>query len=58
MVVLGGSGSIAGSILAAAVLTWLPEQLRFMEDWRLVIYALLLISMMLLRPQGLLGRKR
>jgi branched-chain amino acid transport system permease protein len=58
MVVLGGSGSIAGSILAAAVLTWLPEQLRFMDDWRLVIYALLLIGMMLIRPQGLLGRKK
>jgi branched-chain amino acid transport system permease protein len=57
MVVLGGSGSIGGSILAAAVLTWLPEQLRFLEDWRLVIYALLLIGIMLVRPEGLLGKR-
>jgi branched-chain amino acid transport system permease protein len=57
MVVLGGSGSITGVILAAVVLTWLPEQLRFLHDWRMVIYSLLLIVMMLVRPQGLLGRR-
>jgi len=57
MVVLGGSGSITGSILAAAVLTLLPEWLRALESWRLVIYALLLILMMLLRPEGLLGNR-
>ncbi len=57
MVVLGGSGSITGSILAAAVLTWLPEQLRAVEQWRMVIYSLLLIVMMLVRPEGLLGRR-
>jgi len=64
MVVLGGSGSITGAMLAAAVLTYLPEQLRIMPgplhalaDWRWVIYALLLIVMMLLRPAGLLGKR-
>jgi branched-chain amino acid transport system permease protein len=57
MVVLGGSGSITGSILAAILLTYLPEQLRAFEDWRLVIYALLLIVMMLVRPAGLLGSR-
>lgn len=57
MVVLGGSGSITGVILAAIVLTWLPEQLRFLHDWRMVIYSLLLIVMMLVRPEGLLGRR-
>lgn len=57
MVVLGGSGSITGSIVAAALLTYLPEQLRFFDEWRLVIYALLLIVMMLVRPQGLWGRR-
>jgi len=57
MVVLGGSGSITGVILAAIVLTWLPEQLRFIKDWRMVIYSLLLIIMMLVRPEGLLGRR-
>jgi len=57
MVVLGGSGSITGSILAAIVLTWLPEQLRPLEQWRMVIYSLLLIVMMLVRPEGLLGAR-
>jgi len=57
MVVLGGSGSITGAMLAAAVLTYMPEQLRFMSEGRWVIYALLLIVMMLLRPAGLLGKR-
>jgi branched-chain amino acid transport system permease protein len=57
MVVLGGSGSITGVILAAAVLTYLPEGLREVRDWRMIIYSLLLILMMLLRPQGLLGSR-
>lgn len=55
MVVLGGSGSISGVMLAAALLTALPEVLRDFADYRLIIYALLLISMMLYRPQGLFG---
>jgi branched-chain amino acid transport system permease protein len=62
MVVLGGSGSITGAIIAAAVLTYLPEGLRYVkqltgEDLRMVIYSLLLILMMLLRPEGLLGKR-
>jgi branched-chain amino acid transport system permease protein len=57
MVVLGGSGSISGSILAAAVLTYLPEQLRDFKEWRLVVYSIILIVMMLVRPEGLLGRR-
>ena len=72
MVTLGGLGSISGAILAAAVLTVLPELLRFadealpaavtssgfsLSDSRMVLYALLLIGMMLLRPNGLLGGK-
>jgi branched-chain amino acid transport system permease protein len=55
MVVLGGLGSITGSILSAAVLTYLPELLREFSAFRMVIYSLLLIVMMLVRPQGLLG---
>jgi branched-chain amino acid transport system permease protein len=57
MVVIGGSGSITGSILAAAILTLLPEYLRTLESWRLVIYALILIIMMLVRPAGVLGNR-
>ena len=55
MTVLGGRGSISGVMLAAAILTALPEFLRDFEQYRLIVYALLLIMMMLLRPQGLFG---
>jgi branched-chain amino acid transport system permease protein len=57
MVVLGGSGSITGSILAAVVLTFLPEFLRAVADWRMIVYSLALILTMLLRPEGLLGSR-
>ncbi|MGL4983080.1 MAG: branched-chain amino acid ABC transporter permease, partial [Treponemataceae bacterium] len=56
-VVLGGMGSITGSILAAFVLTFLQEFLRFLNDYRLLMYPLVLIFTMLFRPQGLLGAK-
>jgi len=55
MVVLGGMGSIPGAILGAIVLVVSPELLRFLQDYRMVIYGGVLIVMMLLRPQGLLG---
>ena len=55
MTVLGGRGSITGVTLAAILLTALPEVLRDFEQYRLIVYALLLIVMMLVRPQGLLG---
>ncbi len=57
MVVLGGLGSISGSVLAAIILVALPEALRDLQQYRLIVYALLLIGMMLLRPQGLFGVK-
>ncbi len=56
-VVLGGMGSITGGILAAFVLTILQESLRFLKDFRLLIYPVILIIVMLFRPQGLLGTK-
>ena len=56
-VVLGGMGSITGGILAAFVLTILQEALRFLRDYRLLIYPVVLIFVMLFRPQGLLGTK-
>lgn len=46
-VVLGGIGNIRGSIIAAVVLTLLPELLRGMEDYRMLIYAIVLIAVML-----------
>jgi branched-chain amino acid transport system permease protein len=57
MVVLGGMGSLSGSIVAAIVLTLLPEVLRPVKEYRLVIYSALLIVMMLTRPTGLFGTK-
>jgi branched-chain amino acid transport system permease protein len=57
MVVLGGLGSISGSVLAAALLTLLPEALRTFDRYRMTAYALLLIALMLTRPSGLFGSK-
>jgi branched-chain amino acid transport system permease protein len=56
-VVLGGMGSMTGAILAAYVLTYLQEFLRFLQDYRLLIYPLILIFVMLFRPKGLLGSR-
>lgn len=59
--VLGGLGSMSGSVLAAGILTALPEILRSLPtggiDIRMIVFPILLILLMILRPQGLLGRK-
>lgn len=57
MVVLGGTGSMSGPLIAAAVLTALPEVLRPIAQYRMVLYSFVLIVMMLLRPQGLMGSR-
>jgi len=57
MVVLGGMGSITGAVLAAIILTLLPEVLRPVKDYRMVIYSLMLIVLMITRPQGLFGNR-
>lgn len=57
MVVLGGMGSFTGATLSAIVLTMLPELLRGLNEFRMILYALILICLMLFRPTGLLGRK-
>jgi branched-chain amino acid transport system permease protein len=57
MVVLGGMGSISGSVLAAILLTIAPEVLRPMQKYRMVIYSLMLIVLMITRPGGLLGTR-
>lgn len=56
-VVLGGLGSLTGAALAAAVLTAAPELLRGLGEWRMILYSLLIIVTMILRPQGLLGSR-
>lgn len=65
MVIFGGIGSIPGSIVGATVLVVLPELLRFLgmpssieAPARQMIYGLLLVILMIKRPQGLLGRYR
>ncbi len=59
MVVLGGLGSITGVTLAAIGLTLMPELLRLfhLEDYQMLVFAGALLAMVLLRPQGLMGRK-
>jgi branched-chain amino acid transport system permease protein len=57
MVVLGGMGSVSGSVLAAIMLTVLPEALRPVKEYRMVLYSLMLIVLMITRPQGLLGTR-
>jgi branched-chain amino acid transport system permease protein len=57
MVVLGGMGSISGSVIAAIVLTLLPEVLRPVKEFRMVLYSLMLIILMITRPQGLMGTR-
>jgi len=61
MVVLGGMGSMSGAVLAALMLTALPEALRPLKeltgvDLRMVLYSLALVLLMLFRPRGLMGR--
>ena len=56
-VVFGGMGSISGGILAAYALTILQEFLRIIKDYRLLIYPVILILVMLFRPQGLVGTR-
>jgi len=58
MVILGGMGNTVGVILAAALLTLLPEVLREFADYRMIIYSLLLVVLMLVRPEGLFNFQR
>ncbi len=66
MVVLGGLGSLSGTFIAVIVLYEVPELLRMshvtiagspVADWWVMLYALVLVMLMILRPQGLLGSK-
>ena len=58
MVILGGMGNTAGVIAAAVLLTLLPEILRPVAEYRMMLYSLLLIILMLTRPQGLFNISR
>jgi branched-chain amino acid transport system permease protein len=55
-IILGGSTVAVGALAGAALLVLLPEGLRFVADWRLAAFGLLLILVLLTRPQGILDR--
>ncbi len=57
MIVLGGMGNIPGAILGAFLLTLLPELLRGLANYRMLIFGAALVVMMIFRPQGLWGRR-
>lgn len=56
-VVLGGAETFVGPAVGAAVLTWLPELTRDLQEWRLFVYGALLVAVMAVRPQGLISRQ-
>jgi branched-chain amino acid transport system permease protein len=58
MVVLGGMGGIAGPILGAGLVIFLPERFRFLGDARFLIFGAVLVIVMVLRPQGMLPSRR
>ncbi|WP_411284279.1 branched-chain amino acid ABC transporter permease [Lapillicoccus sp.] len=57
-IVLGGMGTVAGVLVGATVLKLLPEKLRFVADYRLLIFGLLLVLMMRFRPEGIVPSQR
>ena len=57
MVVLGGLGSLTGSVVGAVLLTFISAALADFPEWRMIIYSLAMIILMLYRPQGLFGNK-
>jgi len=57
-VVFGGMGNIWGVAFGAAMLAYLPEKLRFLSETRILIFGLLMVLMMNIRPDGLIPRKK
>ncbi len=57
-IVLGGMGTVAGVLIGATILKLLPEKLRFVSDYRLLLFGLLLILIMRFRPEGLVPSRR
>ena len=58
IVVLGGMGSQIGVILAAIVMTVLPEMAREFNEYRMLLFGLMMVLMMIFRPQGLINNMR
>jgi len=55
-VILGGVQTVWGAIIGAILFTLLPEGLRFLADWRMTAYGVILVTLMALRPEGILTR--
>ena len=55
VVVFGGLGSMSGTLLGSAIITWVMEYFRDISQYRMLIYGALLVAVMVLRPEGLLG---
>lgn len=55
MIVLGGLGSIPGAVFGASILSAAPEFLRFMSQYRMLVYGALLVFLMVFRPNGIFG---
>ena len=51
-------GTVAGVLIGSAILQVLPEKLRFISDYRLLIFGLLLVIMMRFRPEGIIASQR
>ncbi|MGN0009047.1 MAG: branched-chain amino acid ABC transporter permease [Desulfovibrionaceae bacterium] len=58
MVVLGGMGSITGVVIAAVILILAPEYLRAFSEYRMLIFGMIMVLMMIFRPQGLVSGER
>jgi branched-chain amino acid transport system permease protein len=56
-VVVGGIDTFWGAVAGAALLTLLPEWLRFLKEWRLALYGLAMLAVMIVRPQGLIDHR-
>jgi branched-chain amino acid transport system permease protein len=57
-IVLGGMGTVLGVLVGAALLILLPEKLRFVSEFRLLLFGLTLVVMMRFRPEGLIASRR
>ena len=55
MVILGGQGTLIGPVFGAIIITLITELFRFAAEWRMIFYAVLIIVMMWIRPQGIIG---
>ncbi len=58
MVLIGGSGTIAGPVIGAILFTWLPEYLRAVKAFQMVLYGLILVIAIIFMPEGIYGSLR